>query len=104
MSKIYSKRGNYLSFSSYDLNHIFYGLTNGDTKNDIKSNFLFKISFDNNLKDFLEDDLVLLKIFIPFHKKYKIFSNSFESFNELFEYMDKHKNDKLIIPFYGEDI
>lgn len=107
MSKFYSKRGSCLYFNSYDLDHIFYGLKNGDSFNEIKDNFIFEMSLDPYLSSLMDRDEELifrLPIFIPMHKKYIRFNNSFENFRELFNYMNQNSSDGNIIPFLGEDI
>jgi hypothetical protein len=104
LSKYFSKRGNYISLSSFDLDHVFFGLLNGDSDNKIISNFLFEMSFNKSLQKFDDETILNLNIFIPMHQKYLRFSNSFTNFNSLLEYMSSNKKDNLIIPFLGDDL
>jgi hypothetical protein len=105
MAKLYSKRGGYLTLGSYDLDHIFGGITHNYSKEKVQSIFLFEIMELSNVpKEFSKKKVLNLPIRIPKHSKYLRFNIYFDNFDELYEYMYNNRNDNLIIPFYGEDI
>jgi len=103
--KRYSKRGDYISLNSEDLNLIFFDLTktNPDVYNKIVDTYLFFITEDSTMKNLSDTEILNKKIFIPNHLKYLRFNNEFDNFKDLYNYMNKNKNDSNIIPFLGED-
>jgi len=91
------KRSNVIKMSSKDIDNVFTGIKFNKTKEDIKENFLFELNSEDK-------ELLLLSIVIPAHKKYRRAIVDYESFNDLFEYISKNKDNGLILPFYGEDL
>jgi len=95
------KRSNKLYLSSYDLDHIFSALKyQKATKKEILENFKFELI---DIKG-LSKNLIEGNIKIPKHRKYELIFNEFDNFNHLYNFMEKHRNDKFIIPYYGDDI
>jgi len=101
--KKYSKRGKYISLSSYDIDHIFSGLKYNQNYNSIKDNYLFECSLDHNLDKLSEQEILNLEVYIPNHGKYMRFNTQFDNFQKIFKYIEDNKTDNLILPFYGED-
>jgi len=97
----YLKRSNKLYLDSYDLDHIFSSIKyQNATKEEVFDNFSFELmSVSNYPRDYLKKEIK-----IPKHKKYELTPFEFENFDELCNFMIKYRNNKHIIPYYGEDL
>ncbi len=90
------KRSRTINLSSKNINNIFYPLKKGASFEEIKENFLFELN--------VSEDFLVYNIKVPNHQKYLHFNNEYESFKELFFYLEKNKKDPLLIPFLGDDL
>lgn len=95
MSKFLYNRSGKIKLKSKDITEIFFDLKKGAPYREIVENFLFKTE--------LEENSLQLPIQIPKHNKFIKFVHEYESFKDLFNYMQLNANNNEIIPFNGND-